>query len=259
MGARRTVIEIMTMITGIANIDRRISVIESKIAVRRGTSTNGSEPASTSLDVAGPADPTVGFDAFGAAYLQAVQASSLSADGPSNPAAPSNGALRVDSGGGFAVRSAGRSYISLGTSVGQVGGYGDMPVPAELASYGNGRIPATALEPIGQGHHRLYGPAAEAWKSAVAAARADDVDLRVTDSYRSHDQQVTLAADKGLYGDGGLAAVPGTSNHGWGLAVDVDIDSAAARTWLQANGHRFGFVEAVRREPWHWEYRPSQA
>jgi LAS superfamily LD-carboxypeptidase LdcB len=70
---------------------------------------------------------------------------------------------------------------------------------------------------------------------------------------------VGLAAAKGLYADGGLAAVPGTSNHGWGLAVDVDTDQAGAQQWMQANGHRFGFVEAVRREPWHWEFRPAQA
>jgi D-alanyl-D-alanine carboxypeptidase len=70
---------------------------------------------------------------------------------------------------------------------------------------------------------------------------------------------VDLVARKGLYANGGLGAVPGTSNHGWGVAVDADITNPATKAWLQANGHRFGFVEAVPREPWHWEFRPSQA
>lgn len=148
---------------------------------------------------------------------------------------------------------------TTGASVGQIGGYGQMPVPEELRGYGNGQIPTSALTSIGQGGHKLWGPAAESWKQAVAAAAADGVELRVTDSYRSYAEQVDLAQRKGLYENGGLAAVPGTSNHGWGLAVDVDITDPATLDWIRANGYRFGFVEAVRREPWHWEYRPQQA
>jgi len=146
-----------------------------------------------------------------------------------------------------------------GASIGKIGGYGQMPVPADLQAYGNGQLPDSALESIGQGGHRLYAPAAESWKSAVAAAAADGVTLRVTDSYRTYDQQTELASRKGLYADGGYAAVPGTSNHGWGLALDVDTSQPAAASWMRTNGWRFGFVEAVPREPWHWEYRPQQA
>ena len=134
-----------------------------------------------------------------------------------------------------------------------------MPVPTELAAYGNGQLPPVHWQSIGQGGHRLYAPAAAAWQSAVAAARADGIDLKVTDSYRSYDQQVDLADRKGLYKDGGLGATPGTSNHGWGLAVDVDVSDPATLAWMRTNGYRFGFVEAVPREPWHWEFRPQQA
>lgn len=249
----------MTLITGISHLDRRISVIESRLSTRLG------KPAGTSVstEISGPTDPTVGFDPFGSAYQQAIAAGDAAAG---QYAAPDGGAdngltptMRVDSFGGSAIGSMAVRSVSGGATVGQVGGYGAMPVPAELAAYGNGAIPSAALEPIGQDGHWLYRPAAQAWQGAVAAARADGVELRVTDSYRSYDQQVALAEDKGLYADGGLAAVPGTSNHGWGLALDVDVDNSAALKWLQANGHSFGFVEAVRREPWHWEYRPSQA
>ena len=86
-----------------------------------------------------------------------------------------------------------------------------------------------------------------------AAAARDGVLIGVTDSYRSYAAQVDLARRKGLYQNGGLAAVPGTSQHGWGLAVDVDTNSRGTQ-WLRANAARFGFA-TIPREPWHWEFR----
>lgn len=58
------------------------------------------------------------------------------------------------------------------------------------------------------------------------------------------------------------AAVPGTSNHGWGLAIDLAIGvpehatglSAADRAWLGANVERFGFSYESTSEPWHVRY-----
>ena len=139
-----------------------------------------------------------------------------------------------------------------------IGGYGSMPVPSSLQAYGNGKVPADRLVPISQNGHRLYAPASAAWEGVVAAAAADGFDLTITDSYRSFDQQVDLARRKGLYKNGGLAATPGTSIHGWGLAVDADLTDPAKLAWMRENGPRFGWVEAVPREPWHWEFRPHQ-
>ena len=139
-----------------------------------------------------------------------------------------------------------------------IGGYGKLPIPTELVAYGNGRVPKEALTPIGQGGHRLYAPAAASWQNVVAAARADGIDLRITDSYRPYEEQVDLANRKGLYKNGGLAAVPGTSTHGWGMAVDADIRDPATMEWLRVNGPRFGWIETTPREPWHWEFRPAQ-
>jgi hypothetical protein len=127
-------------------------------------------------------------------------------------------------------------------------------VPADLAAYGNGRIPSEALEQVGSTNHRLWAPAAGAFEDVLAAAARDGVTIGVTDSYRSYDAQVDVAARKGLYSQGGLAAAPGTSPHGWGLAVDLKLD-ATAQAWMRANGGRFGFVEDTPREPWHWVYR----
>jgi len=133
---------------------------------------------------------------------------------------------------------------------------GEAGAPPALAAYGNGRIPAAALAPIGQGQHRLWAPAATAFRQLSEAAARDGVTIRVTDSYRTYDAQVDLAARKGLYSQGGLAARPGTSNHGWGRSLDLDTAGGAAE-WLRANGPRFGFHEDVPGEPWHWTYRPA--
>lgn len=127
-------------------------------------------------------------------------------------------------------------------------------VPVVLQIYGNGRIPSSALAPIGIGEHRLWAPAASAFDQMRVDAAADGVDIGVTDSYRGYDEQVDLVRRKGLYSQGGLGAVPGTSAHGWGLALDVDVNEAG-QAWMRVNAGRYGFVETTPREPWHWEYK----
>jgi zinc D-Ala-D-Ala carboxypeptidase len=233
----------------IAGVEARIGAILQRFAPGRANDLTASLDQSALLERVTPTDPD--FEPFGEAYqlaLRQVQAS---------------GALGLARAGGDAFRMmSDSSYVATGVpgaSIGKIGGFGPMPVPAELAAYGNGTIPAGVLEPVGQGGHALYGPAAQRWKQAVADAKADGIDLRLTDSYRSYDEQVDLVRRKGLYADGGYAAVPGTSNHGWGLAIDVDVTDAATAGWMRANAYRYGFVEAVPREPWHWEYRPTQA
>jgi len=131
-------------------------------------------------------------------------------------------------------------------------------VPAALAAFGNGRIPAAALTPIGRTGHRLWAPAAEAFERMAADAARDGVVIRVTDSYRSYDAQVDVARRKGLYRNGGLAAEPGTSTHGWGLSVDVDA-TPQVQNWLRQHAGRYGFVEDVPREPWHWTYHGAES
>ncbi|WP_169166503.1 M15 family metallopeptidase [Cellulomonas taurus] len=126
-------------------------------------------------------------------------------------------------------------------------------VPAALAAYGNGKIPASALQQVGDTGHRLWAPAATALTSLIADAKAQGVTIGITDSYRSYEAQVDVAARKGLYSEGGLAAVPGTSHHGWGMAADLKLD-ATAQAWMRENGGRYGFVEDTPREPWHWAF-----
>ena len=54
-----------------------------------------------------------------------------------------------------------------------------------------------------------------------------------------------------------LTASPGHSNHGHGVAID--IHPAAIQTWMRKNAARFGWVNDVPSEPWHWSYlNPGQ-
>ena len=127
-------------------------------------------------------------------------------------------------------------------------------LPADPKTLGhNGELPASALVAIGVGHHRLAAAAAEAFRAMRADAMGSGVNIGVTDSYRTLDQQVDLAKRKGLYSNGGLAAAPGTSDHGWGLSVDVDVNEVGQR-WLRSNASSYGFSENVPREPWHWTF-----
>jgi D-alanyl-D-alanine carboxypeptidase len=128
-------------------------------------------------------------------------------------------------------------------------------IPMDLAAYGNGRIPSSALEQVGSSGHRLWEPAAEQLTRLIQDARRVGVHIGITDSYRSYEAQVDLARRKGLYSQGGLAAVPGTSDHGWGMAVDLDLD-AQAQAWMRSHGPAYGFHEDTPREPWHWGFEP---
>jgi LAS superfamily LD-carboxypeptidase LdcB len=129
-------------------------------------------------------------------------------------------------------------------------------IPTDLAAYGNGKIPATALEQVGGTRHKLWAPAAESLTRMMADAQKAGVHIGITDSYRPYAEQADLARRKGLYSQGGLAAKPGTSEHGWGMAADLDLN-AKALSWMKQHGADYGFVNNVSRESWHWAYKPA--
>ena len=130
--------------------------------------------------------------------------------------------------------------------------------------YPNGLIPPSAMCPLGTAAHTLRCDAAAAYRAMSAAfAGAFGTPICITDSYRTYAGQVRLYGQKPA-----LAAVPGTSNHGWGLAVDlcggVERFGTPQYDWMKANSGRFGFLHPDwaepgngREEPWHWEYAGS--
>lgn len=173
-----------------------------------------------------------------------------------DPAYNAAAAWEISGGGGnfrpWSVYKSGAYKQYLPQARQAVSGVGSTANVDIKATYGNGRIPDAALVPIGVGSHKLAPGAAAAFNRMREAAAAADITFGVTDSYRTYDSQVNLAARKGLYSQGGLAAKPGTSNHGWGTAVDLAL-SSQAQSWLNANAATYGF-KTIPREPWHWEF-----
>ncbi len=114
------------------------------------------------------------------------------------------------------------------------------------------------------------------------AARNDGVYPVVVSGYRSQQYQETLFNTeiannqaKGLsYEDAKKeaeywVAVPGTSEHQLGLAVDINSDNVNSTNndvyrWLEKNAHRYGFIyrypegkmdlTGIANEPWHYRF-----
>ncbi len=212
---------------GVAGVAERIAVIQDRIrALSPQPAAGASFDGVLGMAVLAQAKRTTAPDAAAAAGA----ASAVTAPSAAQPEAVGSGLGAVDS----------------------------KNIPIELKAYGNGRIPASALSPIAGSDHQLWTPAARSFEAMRAAAAADGVTIGITDSYRTYDTQVDLVRRKGLYSQGGLAAEPGTSRHGWGIALDLKLDSSA-QSWIRANGATYGFHENVAREPWHWEYEPFKA
>lgn len=129
----------------------------------------------------------------------------------------------------------------------------------------NGQLPDEALctLPPEHGDHKLRPDAARALlRLGQAYEEWFQEPFCFTDSYRSLGSQQALAARKP-----GLAAVPGTSEHGWGVAIDfgcgVESYDTPQHRWMIAHAGEFGWYQpdwakdgGAREEPWHWEYTP---
>ncbi|QBI56350.1 M15 family metallopeptidase [Streptomonospora litoralis] len=136
---------------------------------------------------------------------------------------------------------------------------------ATAEEYPNGQIPTEALCELHQEGEYLRADAAagflalnEAYEERFGSG------ICVTDAYRSLADQHRLY-DAYQSGTGNLAAVPGTSNHGWGLAVDlcggVNRFGTEQHEWMRANSQEFGWFHPAwaqqgssSAEAWHWEY-----
>lgn len=144
-------------------------------------------------------------------------------------------------------------------------------IPTADGDGSNGHMPASAMCLIPWGTDQIGSPqylrcdAAGALTLLNDAFQAQFGALIAMDlTYRSYDDQVRIRAYYGA-----LAAKPGTSNHGLGLALDVQEwpDTYGFGTpryeWLIANGPTFGWVappsvrqDAAYPEYWHFEYQP---
>jgi hypothetical protein len=133
--------------------------------------------------------------------------------------------------------------------------------------YANGHVPADELCALtfAPGHHLRADAAVALARLNIAYRARFGHNVCLTDSYRTIASQESLASRKP-----GLAAVPGTSEHGMGLAVDfcagVEKYGSVEYDWMRANAPAFGWDNPAwavppssREEPWHWEYVVGEA
>ncbi|GAB7189598.1 hypothetical protein NUM3379_03040 [Kineococcus sp. NUM-3379] len=160
-----------------------------------------------------------------------------------------------------ALRAA-KATKAVSVSGGLVGAIGEC-TGGDTAGYANGTIPRSALCPLwGEPTHVLRADAAHAFNQlSQAYAQHFGHPMCVTDSYRPLADQISVAARKP-----GLAARPGTSRHGLGIAVDlcdgVNRYGSPTYTWLKQNSAVYGWIHPSWAgpggsgpfEPWHWEY-----
>lgn len=135
----------------------------------------------------------------------------------------------------------------------------------------NGRLPDSDLRvtylyyPGTANGRRLTKEAADrAEAMALAFMLHFNKPLYATDGYRDIDTQWVVWR-KWLAGTGAPAAEPGTSNHGWGEALDlasnINSFSSAEHKWMRENAPKFGWRHPYwaregggRQEAWHWEF-----
>lgn len=113
-------------------------------------------------------------------------------------------------------------------------------------------IPGAGIDSDTGRPHIMQANASINAQAMLAEANAKGVPLRLIYSYRPLSVQWEKWWDYKLH-DGNVAAPPGTSNHGWGIAIDI-ASYPSAVAWMRNNARRFGFYERVPGEPWHWEY-----
>ncbi len=120
-------------------------------------------------------------------------------------------------------------------------------------------------------------------KAMMDAARADGMEIGITSPFRDYETQKHLFDSKvQTLMNGGMSkeaaeketaskiAIPGTSEHHTGLAVDFNgtstsFENTATFRWLKENAENYGFIMRYAKdkmditggiiyEPWHWRF-----
>ncbi|PZR54898.1 hypothetical protein DNL40_00380 [Xylanimonas oleitrophica] len=126
----------------------------------------------------------------------------------------------------------------------------------------NGNVVPSTLCNVGDGWLLRCDAAAAFGRMSAAFQATFGHPVPLEGTYRAYYRQVEVYQ---RYGPG-RAAVPGTSNHGWGTAIDVpergEYDYGRPKyEWLRTHGPAYGWVNpgwarqgGGREEPWHFEY-----
>jgi len=128
--------------------------------------------------------------------------------------------------------------------------------------HSNGGIPDSELQTLSfSSGNKMNKKAAAAMEEMNKAYKADNgSDLIINEAYRDCATQIRYSKE---LGSRAAPAPPCVSNHGWGLAADIEVGAFGSSTynWLKANAHKYGYVHPAWAEPggsnpeqWHWEY-----
>jgi len=135
-----------------------------------------------------------------------------------------------------------RTVLNPAESIYRAAGWMGFSAGGVMDKFKNGEIPANEMKKVkgyagwGQaGSGLMHKSVADKFQSMIEAAKKDGHPIGINDTYRSYADQVAIKAQKGR-----LAATPGTSNHGWGLAADLNYFDAGYK-WLWDNSEKFGF------------------
>jgi predicted chitinase len=138
----------------------------------------------------------------------------------------------------------------------------DTSNPCEIMGVGtNGCL--TNLTSVGIGDHMLLPQASDDFKKMVNDMPSNiKTSLKLSDSYRplkvqcnildwNHFNNTKKKRKKGTTST--PVAYPGTSNHGWGRAID--ISPKEVQDWVRNNGEKYKWCWGeVKSEPWHFTY-----
>ncbi|WP_328807083.1 D-alanyl-D-alanine carboxypeptidase family protein [Nocardiopsis coralli] len=132
--------------------------------------------------------------------------------------------------------------------------------PAE--DYPNGLLPDDALCQLYDEDQFLRADAAVAFLELnMEYVEEFGENMCITSAYRDLPNQHRVYAEQ----PPGFAATPGTSNHGYGQAIDLGCGIQNFRSerwnWMEENGARYDWIHPDWAknnpfEPWHWEYEP---
>lgn len=132
---------------------------------------------------------------------------------------------------------------------------------SKLGPEANGCL--TNLKSVGIGGHKLLPEAADAFIEMVNSMPAEiRRKVKLSDSYRPLNVQCNIFDFNKFEKFGkkikkGTSSVPvagpGSSNHGWGRAIDISPKSV--QDWIRENGSEFGWCWGeVTSEPWHFTF-----
>lgn len=155
-----------------------------------------------------------------------------------------------------------------------------LSIPKDLKDVDNGKLPKSKLSKIECGGE-MWKWAALCFNLMYKDAKKAGITLKNIGDYRTFQRQLEMFNERYSLEDEGRiprvtrkyqgktwylrkgkspSGIPGTSNHGLGLAIDLDVKNGKTLAWLCENAPSYGFflqtgdASSPEFEAWHWQY-----